>query len=458
MEVRKNTVHTLEVTGYSSDGLGVARLEGQVVFVAGALAGERCRVKLLKVNKKAAWGKAEEILAPSPARRAPDCPYFGRCGGCQLRHMSYEEELRFKRDKVDGVLARVGGLSLRTEEILGAADPLRYRNKVQFPVAPNREGGADIGFFRARSHTVIPVDDCLLQPACTGPVRRALGEWMARYQVPAYDEQSRTGLIRHLYLRLNRREEMLCCVVANGPALPREGELVDLLRAAAPGLRGVVLNVNERDTNVILGERCRTLWGSGTLEEELCGLRFTLSVPSFFQVNLAQTERLYARAAEFARLTGGETVLDLYCGIGTISLALAKWGAGRVLGAEIVPAAVDDARENARRAGLQDRTEFFCADAGQAAEMLAGRGLRPDVITVDPPRKGLSPQVIGAIVSMAPPRLVYVSCDPATLARDAALLAARGYEPVRAAAVDLFPRTAHVETVLRFDRREEREG
>ena len=449
---QKNTVHRLDITGCTAEGQGIARLDGLVVFVAGALAGETCEVRLLKVTKKAAWGKIERLLTPSPARIAPDCPHFGKCGGCQLRHMSYEEELRMKRARVDDALARIGGLALRTEEILGAEDTLRYRNKVQFPVAPGKDGGADIGFFRARTHTVIPVEDCLLQPEATAPLRRALGEWMANYHVPAYDETAHTGLVRHLYVRANRAGQLLCCVVVNGEMLPHEKELTDALRAAAPRLAGIVLNSNRKQTNVILGDRYRTLWGADTLEEELCGLTFTLSVPSFFQVNRAQTERLYAKAVEFAGLTGSETVLDLYCGIGTISLTMASRGAGRVLGAEIVPQAITDAKENARRNGLSQRTEFFCADAGEAAAMLAARGLRPDVISVDPPRKGLSPQVIDAIADMAPGRVVYVSCDPATLARDLALLVQKGYDPQRAAAVDMFPRTAHVETVVLLSR------
>lgn len=451
-EWKKNAVHTLEITGYTAEGMGVARLEGLVVFVAGALDGETCRVRLLKVNRRAAWGRVEELLVPSPDRVRADCPHFGRCGGCQLRHMSYQEELRFKRDKVDSALARIGGLDLRVEEILGAEEPLRYRNKIQLPAAPAREGGTDIGFYRARSHQVIPVEDCLLQPAAVAQVRRALMEWMEEAGVSAYEEGGRTGLIRHLYVRVNRAGQLLCCVVANGRRLPREDLLVEKLRRAAPGVTGVVLNSNLEDTNVVLGEEYRTLWGEDTLQETLCGLSFTLSVPAFFQVNLAQTERLYDKAVEFAALTGSETVLDLYCGIGTISLTMADRGAGRVLGAEIVPQAIDNARENARHNGMDQRTEFFCADAGEAAASLAARGLHPDVISVDPPRKGLSPQVIDAIVKMAPSRVVYVSCDPATLARDAALLAGRGYLPVRAVAVDMFPRTAHVETVLRFDR------
>ena len=444
---QKNTVHRLQITDCTAEGQGVARLDGLVVFVAGALAGETCEVRLLKVTKKAAWGKIEQVVTPSPARVKPDCPYFGKCGGCQLRHMTYEEELRRKRARVDDALARIGGLSLRTEEILGAEDTLRYRNKVQFPVAPGKHG-ADIGFFRARTHTVIPVEDCLLQPEETAPLRRALREWMERYAVPAYDEGTHTGLIRHLFVRINSTGRLLCCVVVNGERLPRERELTETLCAAAPKLAGVVLNCNQKRTNVILGDRYRTLWGADTLEEELCGLRFTLSVPSFFQVNRAQTQRLYAKAVEFAGLTGSETVLDLYCGIGTISLTMASRGAGRVLGAEIVPQAIENAKENARRNGLDGRTEFFCADAGEAAQMLAERGLRPDVICVDPPRKGLSPQVIDAVADMAPRRVVYVSCDPATLARDLALLTQKGYAPLRAAAVDMFPRTGHVETVV----------
>ena len=442
MAAKKNEQHPLRIEGYGSAGEGVARLEGQAVFVKGALAGEVCQVQLLKVGKSAAWGRVTQVLTPVPGRQSPDCPRYPRCGGCQLRHMTYAEELRFKRQKVQDALQRIGGWTGRVEKIHGAEAPDRYRNKIQFPVAD----GPRVGFFRARSHEVIDAEDCLLQPLAATRLREAFKLWMERYQVPAYDERVHGGLIRHFYVRVNRRGQSLCAVIANGTDLPHQEELVQALRRAEPDLAGVVLSVNQEKTNVILGKTHRCLWGRDYLEDTLCGLTFRLSVPSFYQVNREQAEVLYGRALAFAGLTGRETVLDLYCGIGTITLVMARQ-AGRAIGAEVIPAAVEDAKANAARNEVTN-AEFLCADAAQAAQTLADRGLRPDVICVDPPRKGMAPAVIDAIVQMAPQRLVYVSCDPATLARDVKRMEEQGYVLQRAEAVDLFPRTAHVETVV----------
>lgn len=446
MDPRKNQFYPLRIEGYGSTGEGVAHWNGQAVFVKGALAGELCQVQLLKVGKSAAWGKVNRVLEPSPHRQQPDCPYFPQCGGCQLRHMTYDEELAFKRSRVEEALRRIGGWEGHVAAIHGAAEPDRYRNKVQFPIAQ----GPKVGFFRARSHEVIDVSDCLLQPPAATRLRGAFWDWMARYDVPAYEEKAHKGLLRHFYVRTNGRGESLCAVIANGTRLPREEELIVALRRAEPGLAGVVLSVNTERTNVILGKTYRTLWGQDHLEDTLCGLSFRLSVPSFYQVNRNQAQVLYGRALDLAALTGRETVLDLYCGVGTITLAMAQ-RAGRAIGAEVVPQAVEDAGENARRNGIAN-AEFFCGDAGQAAQRLADQGISPEVICVDPPRKGLSGAVIEAIVRMGPDRLVYVSCDPGTLARDEKLLAERGYTIQRAEAVDLFPRTQHVETVVLMSR------
>lgn len=451
MAAKKNEQHPLRIEGYGSAGEGVARLEGQAVFVKGALAGEVCQVQLLKVGKSAAWGRVTQVLTPVPGRQSPDCPRYPRCGGCQLRHMTYAEELRFKRQKVQDALQRIGGWTGRVEKIHGAEAPDRYRNKIQFPVAD----GPRVGFFRARSHEVIDAEDCLLQPLAATRLREAFKLWMERYQVPAYDERVHGGLIRHFYVRVNRRGQSLCAVIANGTDLPHQEELVQALRRAEPDLAGVVLSVNQEKTNVILGKTHRCLWGRDYLEDTLCGLTFRLSVPSFYQVNREQAEVLYGRALAFAGLTGRETVLDLYCGIGTITLVMARQ-AGRAIGAEVIPAAVEDAKANAARNEVTN-AEFLCADAAQAAQTLADRGLRPDVICVDPPRKGLAPAVIDAIVQMAPQRLVYVSCDPATLARDVKRMEEQGYVLQRAEAVDLFPRTAHVETVVLLGRKKSTE-
>ena len=443
---REGELYTLHIDGYDSAGAGVARLDGQVVFVQGGIRGEECLVRLTHVGRTALWGTVKEVSAPSPARQAPDCPHFPRCGGCQLRHMSYAEELEAKGLKVSDALRRLGGAEIDLPPVLGAARPERYRNKAQFPVAR----GPKIGFYRARSHQVIDVADCLLQSGAAGRLRTAVKDWMTRYGVPAYDERAKTGLVRHVYVRTNRAGRSLCCLLVNGRGVPREAELVRALRDAEPGLAGVVLGVNQKHNNVILGDSYRTLWGEDALTDTLCGLTFRLSVPSFYQVNPDQTEVLYGKAVELAGLTGAETVLDLYCGIGTIGLAMAR-RARAVWGAEVVPEAVDDAVANTARNGITN-ARFLCADAGEAARRLAAEGVRPDVICVDPPRKGLAGDVVDTIADMAPDRVVYVSCDPATLGRDVKRFAGRGYVLRQAQAVDMFPRTQHVETVCRLER------
>lgn len=445
--LQEGQVHTVTVEGWASEGQGVARVDGQVIFVKGGLVGETCQVFIEHVGHRAAWARVEALLSPSPDRIPPDCPYFPRCGGCQTRHMTYAAELAFKADKVRSALRHIGGLDSGEVVIHGAKEPARYRNKVQFPAAPG-ENGVKLGYFQERSHQVLDVDDCLLTPKVCAPIRAAVLAWMAAFRVPPYDEHTHTGLLRHLYIRTNRAGEALVCLVSNGSFLPEEGRLVAALRAAAPGLAGVVLGVNEKKSNVILGDSYRTLWGRDYLMDELRGLTFKLSVPSFFQVNRDQAEALYGLAADFAGLTGSETLLDLYCGTGTIGLTLARQ-AKAVIGVEVVPQAIEDARENAVRNGIEN-ARFLCADAGQAAGQLEREGVRPHVVVVDPPRKGLAPEVVEILLRMAPRRIVYVSCDCATLARDLKALC-RDYDLVRVEAVDMFPRTHHVETVCRLE-------
>ena len=442
MELAKNQEHTVTIEGYGEGGMGVARIDGRVVFVHGALRGETCRVLILKTLKSVAFAKVLEVLEPSGARIESDCPYFPRCGGCTYRHMSYEEELRLKKQRVQDNLARIGGSAVVVEEILGAADTLRYRNKAQYPVSKDGR----VGFYRARTHEVIECEQCFLVKSEADAAAEALREYMQSCRVAGYDEKTGRGLVRHLYVRSNAAGESLICVLVNGDKLPQEETLVALLRGACPKCTGIVLGTNTKKGNVILGDRYRTLWGSDRLEDTLCGKTFRLSVPSFYQVNRTQAERLYAKAIEFADLTGRETVLDLYCGAGTITLALSDH-AKKVLGAEIVPEAIDDARENAVRNGVKN-VEFFCGDASDVAKKLAQEHLRPDVITVDPPRKGLAPDVVESIAEMQPERVVYVSCDSATMARDVKRLADLGYTAQRACAVDMFPRADHIETVV----------
>ena len=445
--LEKNKVYRARIEGYTSEGLGVARIDGQAVFVHRALRGEDCDVLLLKVLKNAAFGKAVKVYEPSPHRVEPDCSYYGKCGGCDFRHMDREEELYAKKTRVQDALRRIGGSDVQVEEIL-AGERLHYRNKSQFPIAAD----GTVGFYKARSHQVIPVENCLLQKVDTNNVQLKFDRYIRLYNVSCYDERTQRGLLRHLYVRSNGAGESLVCIFANGREMPHEAELVALLREASPRIVGVVLGVNTQPTGAILGKEYRTLWGTDVLTDELCGLTFRLSVPSFYQVNREMAEVLYDKAVEFAGLTGGETVLDLYCGAGTITQVMARH-AGRVIGAEIVPEAIEDAKANAERNGVEN-VEFFCGDASAVAADFAAKGLRPDVICVDPPRKGLAPEVVRAAAQMAPRRIVYVSCDPATLARDVKLFAAEGYGAVRAAAVDMFPGTANVESVVALERRE----
>lgn len=444
--LEKNRIYRAHIDGYSSEGLGIARIDGQVVFVHGAVRGETCDVLVMKVLKNAAFGKIAALAEPSPARRQPDCPYYGRCGGCDFRHMSYEEELWAKRARVQDALTRIGGAEVTVEEILGAEQPLHYRNKSIYPISP----AGEVGFYRARSHQVVHVEHCLIQKPEADALAQAVRDYIARFQVEPYNEATGRGLLRHLYVRTSCRGESLACLLVNGSRLPHEQELVDMLRAAAPGVCGVVLGENTRRGNAILGDRYRTLWGRDYLTDTLCGLELRLSVPSFYQVNHDQAQRLYEKALEYAGLTGRELAVDLYCGAGTITQVLAR-RARHVIGGEIVPEAIRDAEDSARRNGVEN-VEFLCGDASRLAAELRQRGLRPDVICVDPPRKGLAPDVVEAAASMTPGRIVYVSCDPATLARDVARFAPLGYCPVRACAVDLFPGTAHVETVVLLSR------
>ena len=439
--LEKNKVYRARVEGYTSEGLGVARIDGQAVFVHRALRGEDCDILLLKVLKNAAFGKAVKVYTPSPHRTEPDCPYYGRCGGCDFRHMDRAEELDAKRQRVQDALRRIGGSAVTVESIDGG-EPLHYRNKSQYPVAAD----GSVGFYRARSHQVVPVERCLIQKPQADKAAQALRDYIRTYGVSCYDEKTRRGLVRYLYIRTNGAGQSLLCVLVNGRKLPHEQELVALLRQAVPDAVGVVLGVNTQPTGAVLGTEYRTLWGADVLTDTLCGLTFRLSVPSFYQVNREMAEVLYDKAVEFAGLTGGETVLDLYCGAGTITQVMARH-AGQVIGAEIVPEAIEDAKENAKRNNIAN-VAFFCGDASAVAADFAAKGLRPDVICVDPPRKGLTPEVVQAAAQMAPRRIVYVSCDPATLARDVKLFAQSGYEAVRAAAVDMFPGTANIETVV----------
>ncbi|MCL2568705.1 MAG: 23S rRNA (uracil(1939)-C(5))-methyltransferase RlmD [Oscillospiraceae bacterium] len=447
MPIIKNELHTVTVAGYSSDGDGVARIDGQVVFVKGAIDGETLRVQILRTTKAVAWAKIAEIITPSPLRQTPACKAFGPCGGCDFLHMDYSEELRLKHTRVIDALARVGGLRVDVRPILGAERQEHYRNKAIFAVG----NGPVTGFYRRRSHQIIPVDACLIQGDTANRATLALRAWMSDHNVPAYDEATGEGLIRNLFVRdAQSTGKAAVCIVATKSTLPAKTALIDVIRHHCPEAVSILLCVNPAPGNVVLRGKFLTLWGDEHLTDTLSGLHFRLSPLSFFQVNPAQAERLYAQALTYANLTGKEVVLDLYCGTGTITLLLAKH-AKHAIGAEIVAEAIRDARENAEANDISN-VEFLLADAAIVSETLKSRALTPDVVVVDPPRKGLAPEVIDQIADLAPERVVYVSCDPATLARDLGLFATLGYVTTEVTPVDMFPRCAHVECVAQLVR------
>ena len=441
----KNQIYEAEITDYTTEGQGIAHIEGCAVFVPNAIAGERVSVRITLARKTWAAGKLVEILEKSPHRVNRACPVAKLCGGCAFWHMDYEEECRLKADRVRSCLNRIGGESLDTVPILAAPSWEGYRNKAQYPVARDK-GRAYAGFFREGTHEVVETGRCRILPEETDRVKSIVMDYVNKNRVPVYDEQTHKGLLRHIYVRRGAVSgQILVCLVVNGEGLPRVSALIDALKGV-PGFTTLVLSVNTRKGNAVLGDKFVTLYGPGYIEDTLCGLNFRLSARSFYQANHAQAQRLYETAISMANITKDDLVLDLYCGVGTITLAMAS-AAGKVMGVEVVPQAIEDAKDNARRNGIEN-AEFFCADAGEAALRLERQGIRPDIITVDPPRKGLNSDAIEAIARMAPKRLVYVSCDPATLARDTALLKARGFRVEQVVAADLFPRCSHVETVV----------
>ena len=445
----KNQIYETTVTDYTAEGQGVAHVEGCAVFLPNAIAGERVRLRIEKAQKTWAAGKIVEILEKSPHRRNRECPVAKLCGGCDFWHMDYEEETRLKAGRVKTCLNRLGGEALTEVPILAAPDCHGYRNKAQYPVA-QKKGRAYAGFFRAGTHDVVENRRCLILPEETDAVKDTVMDYVNQFRVSVYDEASHSGLLRHIYVRRGAVSgQLLVCLVCNGERLPKVEALLARLQKI-PGFTTLVLSVNTKKGNAVLGDRFITLHGPGYIEDTLCGLNFRLSPRSFYQVNHHQAQRLYETAIEQAGITKNDTVLDLYCGVGTITLAMAS-AAGKVIGVEVIPQAVEDARDNARRNGIEN-AEFFCGDAGQAALELERNGVRPDVVVVDPPRKGLNADTIEALSRMAPRRIVYVSCDPATLARDVALLKLRGYALQSATAADLFPRCAHVESVVCLSR------
>lgn len=444
--LKKNQIEEAEITAMSSDGNGIAKIDGMVVFVPYTAVGDKLKIRIVKVQKNYSFGIIEEILQPSPDRVDDHCPVYKKCGGCAFRHISYEAELRHKAEFVQSNLRRLGGLDPVMLPITPSPLVQGYRNKAQYPIR-EYDGKIEAGFFAKRSHRVISCASCDLQPAFFEQILEYTKQFLEEYHISAYDEQTGKGKVRHLYIRCGEVSgEVMVCLVVNSERLPHAAEYVEGLLKVCPQVVSVVLNINREQNNVILGQKCITLYGKDTIEDTLCDVRFELSPLSFYQVNRQAAEKLYRLAAEMAQFEGNELLIDLYCGAGTIGLSMAS-KVRELIGVEIVPDAVENAKENAKRCGVEN-ARFICADAKEAAAQLAAENLHPDVIVVDPPRKGCDLEVLQAISAMAPKRLVMISCNSASLARDCKELEALGYHLEKAAPVDLFPRTTHVETVV----------
>ena len=453
MSLKKNQIFETTIENLSSDGSGVAHVEGQAVFVPGAAPGDVIRCRIVKALKSYAFGRIDAILAPGPGRVAPDCAVCTPCGGCGLRHLSYATECEAKTGFVRDAFARLGGFDVSSFEfspVLALTDhTAHYRNKVQLPVGLDADGHVVTGFYAGRTHRIVPCPDCRLQPGVLNDIGNTLCAFFAAHGIQPYDEERGKGLVRHIFLRRGAHSgQIMVCLVCTRPKLPHSDELVALLREKFRDIATILINVNAKKTNVILGEESATLYGPGCIEDTLCGVPVRLGPLSFYQVNTLAAERLYGVAAEYAQLEPDDVLLDLYCGMGTIGLSMAGH-CRELIGVEIIPEAIDSAKANAARMGdaVAAKSRFFCADAGQAAARLAAEGLRPDVIMLDPPRKGCDETTLSAVVQMSPRRVVYVSCNPSTAARDAAWLGQHGYRAEKVQPVDLFPRTKHCEVV-----------
>ena len=447
MEFRKNDLVTLEIEDCGIDGEGIGKADGFTVFVKDAVIGDTVTAKIIKAKKNYGYGRLMEVLKPSPYRVEPKCEFARQCGGCQLQALSYDQQLVFKTNKVKGHLERIGGFTdIPMEPIIGMDELFHYRNKAQFPVGRNKEGKIVTGFYAGRTHNIIENRDCALGVAENKEVLDRVIAHMEKYGIEPYNEATGKGLVRHVLIRYGYfTKEVMVCLILNGNKLPKEEQLVKSL-CEIPGMTSITINVNKKHSNVILGEEIRLLWGQEYITDRIGDISYQISPLSFYQVNPMQTQKLYAKALEYADLHGEETVWDLYCGIGTISLFLAQ-KAKFVRGVEIVPAAIENAKENAKLNGLEN-TEFF---VGKAEEVLPREykknGVYADVIVVDPPRKGCDETLLETMVEMNPERIVYVSCDSATLARDLKYLCERGYELRKVCPVDQFGMTVHVETV-----------
>ncbi len=445
-ELKKNEEYQGVITGYTSDGDGVCRIGDKVVFIPNTVVHDKCTFKVLKVTKNVSFGRLVNIITPSPDRIEPICDISEKCGGCSYFHMSYEEELRAKQEKVVSAFRKIARINLEEVEVIGSEKVLEYRNKAQYPVG---QDGLDMifGFYRKNSNDIVPCTRCHILPEISDKITKATCEILERLGIRPYDKVQKTGVIRHIYVRISDvTGQILLTIIATRNLMKYASEITEELVEKFPMLCGIVVNVNRDTTNKVLGDKYFTLYGNDYMEDELCGNKFKISPAAFYQVNRSQAEKLYQCAIDFTDLKGSETVVELFCGAGTISLALAKH-ASEVYGIEIVNRAVQNAKDNAKLNNIEN-VSFICADATQGAQMIIEEDIVPDVVVVDPPRKGLDVTAIDAICEMSPKKIVYVSCDPATLARDVAILTEKGYTLEKYKAFDLFPRTHHVETVV----------
>ena len=441
--MKKNDEFIIDITDVTNEGSGVGKYEGMAVFVPLTAVGDTVKVKALKVKKTYAFGKLVEIISPSIDRIENDCEAFNKCGGCVYRLISYEAECKLKDNKVYEVIKRIGGVDMKPQPIIPSISIYGYRNKAQYPVS----GEGKVGFYAFHSHRIIPCADCSLQPRIFSKIVAVTEDWIKENNISIYEEEKHRGLLRHIYLRLAEvTNEIMFTAVINGDKLPFADRLIESLKSlCGENLKSVQININKKDTNVILGDKCEVLYGEPYITDVLCGIKVRLSALSFYQVNRTMAEKLYEKAAEYAK-PESRNILDLYCGAGTIGLSMAG-SAKSIIGVEIIPEAIADAEFNARNNGIKN-AEFICGDATTAANDLKKRKIHPDTVIVDPPRKGCTPELIATITNdFSPERVVYVSCDPATLARDIKIFGENGYSLIEYTPVDLFPRTSHVETV-----------
>lgn len=459
-KIEKNLKYILKIDGMGYQGEGIGKINGFTVFVPGALPGEKVNIKVIKVNKSFAFGKLFHVIEPSSERVNPSCPIYKRCGGCQLQHMSYRAQLNFKKNRVKDCLERIGKFQvaetisengLKLYDTIGMKNPYRYRNKVQLPVG-RFNSKLKIGFYANRSHDIIDMDSCLIQNESADEAVKFIREWIEKYNIPVYDEKAGRGIVRHIMIRKAfTTGEIMVVIVTYGSKLPAKDEFIEILTGNISHIVSIIQNINDKKTNVVLGQKSITLWGKDSISDYIDNFKFNISPLSFFQVNPLQTRVLYHKALEYAGLTGNEIVFDAYCGTGTISLFLSQ-KAKKVYGVEIIEAAVENARINAAENGIHN-VEFITGKSEEIIPRLIEQGTRADVVVVDPPRKGCVAALLHSIADMAPRTIVYVSCDPATLARDLAILRDLGYVAEKVQPVDMFPETAHVETIVSLQRK-----